>query len=152
MTLHIKGVQKLNRKASINGEVFFPGTYILSDGETIKDLIKRAGGLKENAFVKGAFFQREDIRKLEKEKISSAKDLANKEILYQQSQVGGAADLKAGGTIKLNDKSSVKITQAQAIKVLKNLMNLKPAQRGSVTKAMQKNKKGFNKFLKILNR
>ena len=31
-------------------------------------------------------------------------------------------------------------------------MNLKPAQRGNVTKAMQKNKSGFNKFLKLLNR
>jgi len=69
-----------------------------------------------------------------------------------QVQIGGAADLSAGGTIKLNDKSSVKITQAQAKKVLKNLMNLKPAQRGDVTKAMQKDKNGFNKFLKILNR
>ena len=50
------------------------------------------------------------------------------------------------------DKSSIKINQATAKKVLKNLMNLKPAQRGEVTKAMQKDKKGFNKFLKLLNR
>lgn len=69
-----------------------------------------------------------------------------------QVQIGSAADLRSGGTIKLNDKSSVKITQAQAKKVLKNLMNLKPAQRGEVTKAMQKNKAEFNKFLKLLNR
>ena len=69
-----------------------------------------------------------------------------------QVQIGSAADLSKGGTIKLNDKSSVKITQKQAKELLKNLMNLKPAQRGYVTKAMQKNKKGFNKFLKLLNR
>ena len=69
-----------------------------------------------------------------------------------QVQIAGAADLSSGGTIKLNDKSSVKIDQKTAKKVLKNLMNLKPTQRGNVTKAMQKNKSGFNKFLKLLNR
>ena len=69
-----------------------------------------------------------------------------------QVQIGSAADLRSGGIIKLNDKSSIKIDQKSAKKVLKNLMNLKPAQRGEVTKAMQKDKKGFNKFLKLLNR
>ena len=69
-----------------------------------------------------------------------------------QVQIGSAADLRSGGTIKLDDKSSIKIDQRTAKKVLKNLMNLKPAQRGEITKAMQKDKKGFNKFLKILNR
>ena len=69
-----------------------------------------------------------------------------------QVQIGSAADLSGGGTIKLNDKSSVKIDQKTAKKVLKNLMNLKPTQRGEVTKAMQKDKRGFNKFLKLLNR
>ena len=69
-----------------------------------------------------------------------------------QVQIGSAADLRSGGIIKLNDKSSIKIDQKTAKKVLKNLMNLKPAQRGEVTKAMQKDKKGFNKFFKLLNR
>ena len=69
-----------------------------------------------------------------------------------QVQIGSAADLRSGGIIKLNDKSSIKIDQKSAKKVLKNLMNLKPAQRGEVTKAMQKDKKGFNKFFKLLNR
>ena len=69
-----------------------------------------------------------------------------------QVQIGSAADLRSGCIIKLNDKSSIKIDQKTAKKVLKNLMNLKPKQRGEVTKAMQKDKKGFNKFLKLLNR
>jgi hypothetical protein len=69
-----------------------------------------------------------------------------------QVQIGSAADLRSGGIIKLNDKSSIKIDQKSAKKVLKNLMNLKPVKRGEVTKAMQKSKTEFNKFLKILNR
>ena len=69
-----------------------------------------------------------------------------------QVQIGSAADLRGGGTIKLDDKSSIKIDQKSAKIVLQNLMYLKPKQRGEVTIAMQKDKKGFNKYFKLLNR
>ena len=45
-------------------------------------------------------------------------DTSDRNILVQ---VGSAADLSGGGTIKLDDKSSVKISQAQAKKIHKNL-------------------------------
>ena len=66
-------------------------------------------------------------------------------------QIKGAADLRAGGVIKLNDKKQVKITKKQANNIIKNLDNLKPLQRGQVQKAMQKDEKSFKKFLKILD-
>ena len=66
-------------------------------------------------------------------------------------QVKGAADLRNGSVIKLDDKKQVKITQDQANKIIKNLQKLKPLQRGQVQKAMQKDKTGFDKFLKILD-
>ena len=67
-------------------------------------------------------------------------------------QMKGAADLSGGSEIKLDDKSSVKVSKKDAANVVKNLEKLKPADRGKVQKAMQKNKREFNKFLKILNR
>tara|TARA_Y100001963_G_C6740104_1_gene428507 strand:+ start:938 stop:1393 length:456 start_codon:yes stop_codon:yes gene_type:complete len=67
-------------------------------------------------------------------------------------QLKGAADLSGGGEIKLDDKSSVKVSKRDAEKIVKNLMKLKSQDRGKVQKAMQKSKKDFNKFLKILNR
>jgi hypothetical protein len=66
-------------------------------------------------------------------------------------QVKGAADLRNGSVIKLDDKKQVKITQDQANKIIKNLEKLKPLQRGQVQKAMQKDKKSFDKFLNILD-
>ena len=66
-------------------------------------------------------------------------------------QIKGAADLRAGGVIKLNDKKQVKITKKQANNIIKNLENLKPLQRGQVQKAMQKDEKSFKKFLNILD-
>ena len=66
-------------------------------------------------------------------------------------QIKGAADLRGGSEIKLDDKSKVKISKKDAERVLKNLEKVKPAQRGQVQKAMQKDKKTFNKYVKILN-
>tara|TARA_B100000780_G_scaffold276517_1_gene245257 strand:+ start:2768 stop:3223 length:456 start_codon:yes stop_codon:yes gene_type:complete len=66
-------------------------------------------------------------------------------------QVKGAADLRGGSEIKLDDKSSVKINQKDANNITKKLEKLKPAQRLQVQKAMAKDKKSFEKFFKILN-
>ena len=67
-------------------------------------------------------------------------------------QFKSAADLTGGSEIKLDDKSSIKVTKRDAAKVVKNLEKLKPAQRGEVQKAMKKDKKSFDKFFKILNK
>jgi protein involved in polysaccharide export with SLBB domain len=50
------------KKVMIEGEVLFPGNYILtSNKERISDVIKKAGGLNKSAYPEGAFM----IRKLE---------------------------------------------------------------------------------------
>jgi protein involved in polysaccharide export with SLBB domain len=46
------------RLVYIEGEVNYPGPYALESRDTISDLIRRAGGLTERAYVKGAVFQR----------------------------------------------------------------------------------------------
>jgi len=56
------------------------------------------------------------------------------------------------GEIILHDKKKVKMDRRTATKVLKNLMNLKPQERGIALNTMQKSKSGFDKFFKILNR
>ncbi|MCP4184862.1 MAG: hypothetical protein GY761_16340, partial [Hyphomicrobiales bacterium] len=51
---------QLQRSVIINGEVGYPGTYVLDrPDERLSDLISRAGGLKPNAFAKGARVIRE---------------------------------------------------------------------------------------------
>jgi protein involved in polysaccharide export with SLBB domain len=44
---------------SIKGEVAYPGRYALREGETVKDLIRKAGGLTSEAFPQAATFQRQ---------------------------------------------------------------------------------------------
>lgn len=52
--------------ATISGEVKFPGTYTLKKGSRLSDLIERAGGFSESAFIDGAIFKRAEIAILQK--------------------------------------------------------------------------------------
>lgn len=54
-----------SKTISLAGEFMFPGEYRIKRGETIKAVIKRAGGLTDDSFIKGAVFTREHIRKKE---------------------------------------------------------------------------------------
>ncbi|MBF0322685.1 MAG: SLBB domain-containing protein, partial [Magnetococcales bacterium] len=60
---------------SIQGEVRFPGTYPVKKGETLKQLIERAGNLTEFAFPEGAIFLREDLKERERKEMEA---LANR--------------------------------------------------------------------------
>ncbi len=63
------------REAKIAGAVIKPGTYTMAAGETLNDLIGKAGGYTENAYIFGAVYQNEDAKAINKK--------AN-EILYQE--------------------------------------------------------------------
>ncbi|MDV6253331.1 SLBB domain-containing protein [Vibrio sp. EA2] len=53
---------KLQSTVTLQGEVRFPGTYTVSQGETLGQLLERAGGLTEFAHPQGAIFTREALR------------------------------------------------------------------------------------------
>jgi protein involved in polysaccharide export with SLBB domain len=58
------------KKIMIEGEVMFPGNYILtSNQEKISDMIKKAGGLNMFAYPEGAFMVRKLTSSIAKEKI-----------------------------------------------------------------------------------
>jgi protein involved in polysaccharide export with SLBB domain len=55
--------------ATISGQVRFPGTYPISEGETLSSLIQRAGGLTTYAFAEGAVLTRIEIREEERQQL-----------------------------------------------------------------------------------
>ncbi|MCR8923744.1 SLBB domain-containing protein [Dasania sp. GY-MA-18] len=75
---------------TIEGEVAFPGTYTIQRGETLSQVIKRAGGLNEYAFVNAAVFTREQLRINEASRLKELEakleaDIANSNIEAQNS-------------------------------------------------------------------
>ncbi len=53
----------------LQGEVVFPGTYTFQRGETLSDVIARAGGLTAFAYLQGAVFSRDSLKRQEQERL-----------------------------------------------------------------------------------
>ena len=65
-----------NRSVTIVGEVRFPGIYSIRKGETLSDVIGRAGGFTDNASPESAVFTREAIAALQVERAAQfARDI-----------------------------------------------------------------------------
>ncbi|MFY8273980.1 SLBB domain-containing protein [Pseudoalteromonas sp. SSDWG2] len=63
-----------NVKVTLRGEVTFPGTYTIRRGETMSDVIKRAGGFTEFAALNASVFTRESIKAQEREHLNRLTD------------------------------------------------------------------------------
>lgn len=112
-TLQVKQIPLWKNKESveIQGEVMFPGTYTIIPGETLTNLIARAGGLTMDAYPAGAIFTRGELRKLEAQRIAEFKGKLQSEI---------ASQAVAGG----DDAPEIDVTEAESL--LRNLDTLKP--------------------------
>jgi protein involved in polysaccharide export with SLBB domain len=81
----------LYQTVAIRGEVKFPGTYTIKKGETLSSLIERAGGYTDRAYLKGATFTRESVRKLQQVQLDEAIDRLEQQLLSQTASTIEAA-------------------------------------------------------------
>jgi protein involved in polysaccharide export with SLBB domain len=84
---------------TLEGEVQFPGDYRIRHGETLAEVIERAGGVTDNAFVEGAVFLRESLREQEQTQIETLArrleaDLAS--LSLEAAKMGGSETLTTG--------------------------------------------------------
>lgn len=64
-----------NRRSAfvrIGGEVNAPGLYQIQAGETLSQLLRRAGGISPNAYIYGTVFNRESTRKQQQSNLNQA--------------------------------------------------------------------------------
>ncbi|MDC1131818.1 SLBB domain-containing protein [Gammaproteobacteria bacterium] len=85
MVPHFKSDIDSLKKVIIEGMVHRPGTYFFYEGETLSDIIQRAGGYTSNAYVYGAALFRKDA--LDKEKIFAQLNYADT-VNYIVSSIG----------------------------------------------------------------
>ncbi|MBU2881819.1 SLBB domain-containing protein [Psychrosphaera sp. B3R10] len=79
-------------KVTLTGEVMFPGTYTIKEGETLSEVVARAGGLTQFAAPEAAFFTRQSLKILEQQQAKNmarnlSKELAFKSISSSYSNV-----------------------------------------------------------------
>ncbi|WP_152525043.1 SLBB domain-containing protein [Marinobacter sp. C1S70] len=91
------------RTVELKGEVRYPGQYTFRDGETLKEVLERAGGLTENAFPKGAVFSREKLRQLEAQRLREAEERLQGDLLGVQLEGDNFSGQSANRTQEVKD-------------------------------------------------
>jgi len=58
------------QKVVLKGQVKYPGTYVIFEGETLGELLQRAGGFKNDAYLAAAVFTRKTVKTLEDKRLT----------------------------------------------------------------------------------
>jgi protein involved in polysaccharide export with SLBB domain len=98
---------------TLKGEVRFPGVYPIRKGETLQQLIERAGGLTPRAFAKGGAFTRRDVKENEQKQLDRLterlrSDLASMSLQAAVANQGGASQALQTGQSLLTQLQSSK--------------------------------------------
>jgi protein involved in polysaccharide export with SLBB domain len=95
--LSVKGVSEWQGSETItlSGEVRFPGTYVIENGETLRGVLERAGGLTENAYPLGSVFTRTDLKKREQEQIDALAERLQSELTLLGTAIAQTNDVSA---------------------------------------------------------
>ncbi|HEY5976146.1 MAG TPA: SLBB domain-containing protein, partial [Geobacteraceae bacterium] len=86
--------EEKERYVTLAGEFVFPGVYPVSRGERLSSVILRAGGFTDKAYLKGAKFTRESVRRSQQLRMDESLSRAQEEILKKQTSVLSAAASK----------------------------------------------------------
>lgn len=98
---------------TLRGEVRFPGVYPLRKGETLHDVIERAGGLTNQAFPEGSAFTRSDLRILEQQQLDRLAATMRADLVALSMQAARAGQTNSGETLLAGQSL---LTQLQAVK------------------------------------
>ena len=96
---------------SIKGEVKNPGSYPLEPGERLSDLILKAGGYNDQAYIEGGIFLRQKVAEKEKEALSATAD---------QLEDGIVSSITTGSLQNMGDASLALDLLGNIIKRLKD--------------------------------
>ncbi len=97
-----------HQTVEIRGEVKFPGVYNIRRGETLQDVIQRAGGFTEYAYLPSAVFVRESVRKQEQMEIKKLADQLRRDIATRGVSKDGNVVNYADAQLMLKDLEGIK--------------------------------------------
>jgi protein involved in polysaccharide export with SLBB domain len=80
LSIYITPEYQERRTIEISGEVRFPGNYEFSRGDTLSQVIKRAGGFTDLAHVQASVFTREELRIREAEQLKELQRELEREV------------------------------------------------------------------------
>lgn len=136
--LVVKEISEWSRQESVTllGEVRFPGEYPVERGETLQQVIARAGGLTSLAFAEGSIFTRESLRIREQEQLRMLAERLRQDLgtlALQAAQVSGTEGRGSPSeTLAVGQSLLRELTSAQAVgRLVIDLPRVMRAPRGS---------------------
>ena len=115
--IHVPSEQQ-TKIVKLQGEIAAAGVYTALPGETLRQLIKRAGGLTPNADLFASDFSRESVRRLQRQRLLEFADQLDTQIAISTSAAASAAvterDAQAAQAASAGARSVVtRLRQAQ---------------------------------------
>lgn len=116
-SLSIKEVPEWDAQqyVTILGEVRFPGRYSIKQGETLKSVIQRAGGLTDFAFPEGSVFTREELKRREQRQIDELATRMQNDLITLALQGAAANQAQAGTALAVGQSLLTQLRGAQAV-------------------------------------
>ncbi|SQH77503.1 Periplasmic protein involved in polysaccharide export [Shewanella benthica] len=97
-----------NKTVEIRGEVKFPGVYNIRRGESLQDVLKRAGGFTKYAYLPSSVFVRESVRLQEQLEIKKLADQLRRDIATRGVSKDGNVVNYADAQLMLADLENIK--------------------------------------------
>ncbi|HTJ30301.1 MAG TPA: SLBB domain-containing protein [Acidobacteriaceae bacterium] len=121
LTIHqISGWSDIGASVRLAGEVKYPGSYGIEQGETLSSVLRRAGGLRATGYPDGAILMRLQVRELQEK---------NREDLIHQIETTSVA-AKLGTNLTGQDQTStLQVLQQQQNQVVQQLRSQTPSGR-----------------------
>jgi protein involved in polysaccharide export with SLBB domain len=108
------------RYVRLEGEVLGAGVYSVQPGETLRGLLRRAGGFTPDAYLYGSEFTRESTRRIEQQRLNEYAD----ELEGQLAASNAANQAKTG-----NDQATAMASEARARATVERLRRVQPTGR-----------------------
>jgi polysaccharide export outer membrane protein len=87
------------RKVTLLGQFTYPGTYVIFERESLGDLIKRAGGFKDDAYLAASVFTRASVKRLEAQRKTEYLQQLEQNILALSSELAAKEQSQAAQAV-----------------------------------------------------
>jgi protein involved in polysaccharide export with SLBB domain len=114
---------RTERFVTVQGEVKFPGRYIVKKGERFSSLLERVGGYKDTAYLRGTVFMRERVRELQQKGLQDMADRMERELL---------SDTGISTAVSAEEVAAKKVELEQKQKFVESLRKLKATGRMTI--------------------
>ncbi len=112
------GWKEIGSSVTLNGEVQFPGTYGIEEGERLSTLLKQAGGFRTRAYPEGAVLERGQVRDLEEK---------TRQELIRRVEIAGAAPKVSAAAGSGQEASTALLARAQQQQQILTALRTQPA-------------------------